>query len=1526
MARAPIVACVSGPARKLPACELHPNGLYYIAGEIDGVQCSFLIDTGATYTIIDRKVWENIPGRPVLQPATTALTVAGGGSLQVHGCFRGILNIAETGDGCSHLIIVAELGREGGILGVQQIAAMRANIDFDNRLIKLNGHVVPMSFGDDDYCTMVIATEHTTIPPMYAKWVSTHVDPVPADRVIPETRVLTPLKKWSLPTGCFTSQASLPPDVRNVKMHFSNVTDRQVVIHEGEILGIVSYGSRVGPLGQSGACNLVAPDSLEGNTELPEHLQCMLKGISTELSEQEKRSLCRLILEYKGIFMGPDVKLETTNMATHKIDTGDHPPIKIPPRRAGPKQREIIEKGTQEMLDKGVAQRSSSPWAFPVVIVQKKDGNYRFCIDYRELNKITKKDAYPLPRLDDALDGMANARFFSTLDLASGYWQVAMDEEDREKTAFATHEGLFEFTRMPFGLTNAPATFERLMERVLKGLTWDQCQVYLDDVMVYGATFEQALTNLRNVFERFRQAGLKCKPSKCELFQPEVAFLGHIVSHDGIRPDPAKTKCVDTWPIPRDVSDIRSFIGFCGYYRRFVRHFSTIAAPMVQLTKKEVDWNWMPQQQQAFEDLKVAMATTPVLAYPKADCPFILDTDASDFAVGAVLSQIQDGEEHPIAYGSHALHDAQLNYCTTYKELLAVVTFVKDFETYLFGQPIILRTDHAALQWLQNFKKPQGMLARWLSTLQQVNFVKIEHRPGKKHQNADSLSRIKVCGRKECLDHSAEPSEAPPVPPTEPVSSYLARLAAVTIESDEEENDFENLPNFKMLLPDEETPEKEVRPEIESDKIPPSGVVSADCEATLEEGLEQSKNVLMEPEKPAATKSETKKEPLRITLPRGLTRQPRTKPKRGRKRKRTVTDSPEPKTEKVTETLSPFTQGVIVSEAKEESHEVKLVESESRDKILPQLDGNADEVAEPKAVNAVQASETPLVRQASKPAWKRLDEYCNAYTLEQLAQWQDDDAEIEIMKTLLQQLESKPPLKDIASLSSNIKMLWQQWQYLEVKDGVLYRKPVTKLRRVAVPAQIVAPVLLQRQLFRMVHDHKTGGHLGATKTYKRIRNRFWWVGCKKDIHRWCQQCTMCQQVKKSTNRRKVPMTQYHMGFPLEKVATDLVGPLPTTKNGNDNILVISDPFTKYVEAYPIQGQTAQTVADRIVVDFICRFGCPRTLHSDQGPCYKSELMKEVCRLLEIQKTQTSPYRPQSDGQVERFNATMQQMLKSYVNENRDDWDDKLPYLMMAYRATVHESTGCTPNMLMFGRELALPVDLQYPPPDLPGDFPECSTEYGEWLKDVLREVHEYARTYLKRSAIRQKKYYDIGTEPHDLKIGDWVWYKDHVGAKTKLGKPYKGPYLVIDRPNSAEPTYTIQAAADKPALTVHIDNLKKSYGVKIRSWITSPQVSRGCDSAEASNQLDEGRPPDIDSLSASASTTDSELAVAGSSRLHTATDDEDDVPKMPENAEDESEEEVMADAWDYINVPAEVGPFRTRAGRTIKPVRHLIEE
>jgi len=371
------------------------------------------------------------------------------------------------------------------------------------------------------------------------------------------------------------------------------------------------------------------------------------------------------------------------------VDTWDCPPIKQSPRRpplsAGNAEDEILD----DMLKTGVIEPSTSEWASPVCLVKKPDGSYKFCIDYRRVNVVSRKDGYPIPDIQDALDSLRGVKWFATLDLLSGYWQLGMTDRAKERSAFCTRRGLFQFCRMPFELCGARATFCRVRAHVLGDHIGKICLCYLDDVIIFGRTQKELMDRLDQILKRLHEYGLKVKPSKCVLFRTEIKFLGHLVSAAGVQPLPDKVSAINDWPTPRCIRDVRAFYGLIGYYRRFIEGFATLAEPLTRLTRKGTKFIWSSKADEAFARLKAAMLEVLTLAFPCPDRPCILDTDSSDVAYGSVFSQLVDGQERPIAFFSRVMSPAQQNYCSTRRELLAVIASLQHFRHYLLNVPVL---------------------------------------------------------------------------------------------------------------------------------------------------------------------------------------------------------------------------------------------------------------------------------------------------------------------------------------------------------------------------------------------------------------------------------------------------------------------------------------------------------------------------------------------------------------------------------------------------------------------------------------------------------------------------------------------------------------------------------------------------------------------------------------------------------------------------------------------------------------------
>lgn len=471
--------------------------------------------------------------------------------------------------------------------------------------------------------------------------------------------------------------------------------------------------------------------------------------IRTEhLNNEEKKLLFKLCKNYKDIFFKEGNDLTFANEVKHKIKTVDDIPTHVRSYRYPYVHKDEVRKQISDMLDQGIIRPSFSPWSSPVWIVPKKrDSNgkqkWRLVIDYRKLNEKTISDRYPIPNISEILDKLGKCLYFSTLDLASGFHQIEMDPKDISKTAFNVEGGHYEYVRMPFGLKNAPSTFQRVMDNVLRDLIGKICLVYLDDIIIFSTSLQEHIDSLRQVFIRLKSSNLKIQPDKSEFLRKEIAFLGHIVSTDGIKPNPAKIEAIQKFPIPRTKREIKSFVGLLSYYRKFIPNLAKLTKPMTQCLKKDKSIVLDDQYVNAFDTCRKILMNDPILQYPDFTKPFVLTTDASNVALGAILSQGRIGSDRPICFASRTLSESEINYSTIEKELLAIVWATKYFRPYLFGRKFQIVTDHRPLTWLMSLKEPNSKLVRWRLKLEEFEY-EIVYKKGTLNSNADALSRIKI--------------------------------------------------------------------------------------------------------------------------------------------------------------------------------------------------------------------------------------------------------------------------------------------------------------------------------------------------------------------------------------------------------------------------------------------------------------------------------------------------------------------------------------------------------------------------------------------------------------------------------------------------------------------------------------------------------------------------------------------------------------------------------------------------------------
>ena len=927
------------------------------------------------------------------------------------------------------------------------------------------------------------------------------------------------------------------------------------------------------------------------------------------LSDHRTRKLKDLLLEYDDVFSKGDDDIGFCNKVEHRIPTTDDVPVKIPYRRIPPNQWAEVREYLKNALQNGIIRESCSPYAAPVVIVPKKNGKLRICVDYRGLNAKCRKDAYPLPRIEEALDALNGAKYFCSLDLAHGYYQLPVAESDIEKTAFRVGTGgLYEYLRMPFGLSGSPGTFMRLMDKIFGDQNFQTILTYLDDILIFGRTFEETLQRLEMVLSRLRENNLKVKPEKCQLFKEKLRYLGHLISSEGMSPDDEKVRAVTTWPKPRTDTELRGFLGLSSYYRRFIPNFAKISDPLHALLKGKGRAKkgkhrkkhnllgigaWDESCDRAFNELKSKLTSAPVLGHPDFSKPYILEIDASFNGLGAVLSQDQESGRVVLCYASRALRENERNmknYSSMKLELLALKWAITEkFRDLLIGSEFIVYTDNNPLSYLNSTAKLGATETRWVAELAQFNF-NIKYRSGRANINADALSRKTT--------HTNE----------------IARLEQIEIQP-------------TTLLPvDLKTVE-----------------INEQC------SIQQMRS-------------------------------------------------------------SPIASSSLPT--------MELAEIFKLQRSDPTI---------VTALAYIKGEKIPSKRQLSRES------------------------------------------REVRKLVNNIKNLKQE-------NNILYRT-TNSLK------QLVLPMSLKDKVLKTTHDDM--GHQGFERTFEIIRKKCFWPYMYSDIEEYCESCERCK-VGKAGKKIKTTFKSVIAKKPLEIVAIDFTQ-LEKGVGGIENVLVMTDVFTKYTQAIPTRDQKAKTVAKILLKEWIIRFGAPHRLHSDQGRSFENEIINELCKIYGVKKTKTLPYYPEGNSVCERFNRTMHNLLRTLSSEKKSRWPEVLPELVYAYNCTPHSTTGYAPYFLFFGREPIIPLD------QLLGGVQENDNEKDDWITEhytTLKEAFELAIERTEREASRRQEKINERADNKELPIGSRVYLRNHPRGRCKIQDAWTDkPYQIVEKHDN---TYTVE--------------------------------------------------------------------------------------------------------------------------------------
>ena len=724
-----------------------------------------LVDSGADISLISRETFEKIDAKNVLEFSTEdciPLHSVSGEELENFG--TAVLRVKMSKFESTYKFQIIEGMNTQCILGNDFLTDFEAQLDFGRKTLNLEGTVIPLrsqKLKCASVTSLVRTSQKVTVPAQSYVEIPAKINRA---QLIEQECTVQPLNNVPIfadePGLSLVSSVGKVNANRQILAVVVNASGRDYTLPAYSVIGLAEVINEPEASISSVSENVESDDPAKAASP-PEPNPETKKAKLSHVPASRRQKLQEMIERNADLFAKNDCDLGLTDLVKAKIETGDHPPIKRAPYRLPFSQREMVQEHIENMLKAGIIEPSQSPWASPIVIVDKKDGTKRFCVDLRGLNKIAKENAYPLPRIDDILASLDGSKYFTSLDLKSGYWQIPLDEDSKEKTAFTSFMGLYQYVRLPMGYKCSGGIFSELMNKVLSGIQNKFVINYLDDVLIHSKTFEEHLEHIEVVFVRLREAGLKLKMSKCDFLKREVNYLGHLVGEFGYKPDPAKVEVIRNLAPPTSVKGVRSFIGMASYYRRFIPEFAKIAKPLTELTKKNRRFQWTDACQRAFETLRAALTEAPILAFPDINKPYKLYTDASNYAIGAALVQETEMGERVIQYLSHQLNETQQRWPIIEKEAYAIIYSVQKVRPYLLGSKFTVVTDHKPLKYLFTSEMKNARIQRWAVVLSEYG-CDIEYVSGTKNVVADMLSRL---GPDDVETDDVETSESPSVGP-----------------------------------------------------------------------------------------------------------------------------------------------------------------------------------------------------------------------------------------------------------------------------------------------------------------------------------------------------------------------------------------------------------------------------------------------------------------------------------------------------------------------------------------------------------------------------------------------------------------------------------------------------------------------------------------------------------------------------------------------------------------------------------------
>jgi len=956
------------------------------------------------------------------------------------------------------------------------------------------------------------------------------------------------------------------------------------------------------------------------------------------------------LLEYEDVFDAEQAGvLPAHSQFEHAIELEGGQPPYGPLYNLSVKELEVLRDYLDNALAKGHIRSSTSPAGAPILFVPKKDGGLRLCVDYRGLNKVTKKNRYPLPLISETLDRLVGAKVFTKLDLKDAYHRLRIREGDEWKTAFRTRYGHFEYLVMPFGLANAPATFQAYINHAMVGLLDVVCVVYLDDILIFSQNEEEHEEHVKMVLERLRQYNLYANLKKCQFKTKSVEFLGFVVSTEGVSMEPSRVQTVQEWPTPTSVRELQVFLGFTNFYRRFIERYSRITVPLTNLLKgSSATFNWGEAQERVFRQLKAAFTTAPLLLHFDPAKPCFVEPDASGSAIAGVLSQPDDADgttgrahRHPIAFYSRKLNPAEMNYETHDSELLAIVEAFKQWRHYLEGSAhtVTVLTDHNNLRYFMTTKELNGRQARWAEKLARFDF-QIIHRPGKSNP-ADPPSRR---------------------PDYETSERERATIALPTLQ--------------KMLQTRDSAGEtaKSIQ------------VASVTDDTNLPEDVVSAKPVLLKRLKLALNCEGAEKPPLRgEPAVKGRVRRPgeqemilprRTVAAAGVETDvRRIRGLREPSTDQMSDSSGVKARSCAVAE--------------QPDRLDPSAgaDGCKRHVPRSAIVAAI----------ASRTAYDVLEKPL----LELIFECQQGDAFVQKMKEALV-ANSRQDAGKVKGWRIDSKGILRRYNCVFIPSGTALRD----------------------EILMKVHDDPLAGHFGSERTLRLLSRDFYWPEMSQSVREYVDTCDVCQRTKVKRHRPYGELVSLPVpNKPWQEITMDFVTDLPPSRGEDgvyDSILVILDRYTKMARYLPCRKSiNAEQLANLLVNRLFLEFGTPEGIVSDRGTVFTSQFWSTTCFLLKIKRRLSTAFHPQTDGQTERQNQTLEHFLRAYCNYRQDDWVTWLPIAQYAYNNSTHASTGTSPFFALYGYHPQLERTAE---DDVPGGEVPVAKNHAEALLDMRKDI------------------------------------------------------------------------------------------------------------------------------------------------------------------------------------------------------------